>query len=352
MTGTTTALAGSARSHGRAGEGASRGRAEVGDGHAHDPTARPILVEARGRTKAYGDRQAVRGIDLRVEAGEAVGFLGPNGAGKSSTMRMLATVSAPTSGHLRIVGRDPATDGRAVRARLGVVPQDDTLDADLTVRENLLVYGRYFGLSWRRARQRVGELLEFAQLEGRGDDKVARLSGGMRRRLTIARALVNHPDLLLLDEPTTGLDPQARHLLWGRLDRLREEGVTLVLTTHYMDEAEQLCDRILVIDGGRVVADGTPRALIAEHVRREVLEVRDGGDPRLRDTVLQLLEPAGAGGQAGVEELPGRLLVATDDADSLADHLAGSGVRAHLLQARRATLEDVFLTLTGRALVD
>ena len=239
-----------------------------------------------------------------------------------------------------------------MRARLGVVPQDDTLDADLTVRENLLVYGRYFGLSWRRARQRVGELLEFAQLEGRGDDKVARLSGGMRRRLTIARALVNHPDLLLLDEPTTGLDPQARHLLWGRLDRLREEGVTLVLTTHYMDEAEQLCDRIVVIDGGRVVADGTPRALIAEHVRREVLEVRDGGDPRLRDAVLRLLEPTGAGGQAGVEELPGRLLVPTDDADSLADHLVGSGVRAHLLYARRATLEDVFLRLTGRALVD
>jgi lipooligosaccharide transport system ATP-binding protein len=174
----------------------------------------------------------------------------------------------------------------------------------------------------------------------------------MRRRLTIARALVNHPDLLLLDEPTTGLDPQARHLLWGRLDRLREEGVTLVLTTHYMDEAEQLCDRILVIDGGRVVADGAPRALIAAHVRREVLEVRDGGDPRLRDTVLQLLEPAGTAGPAGVEELPGRLLVPTDDADSLADHLAGSGVRAHLLHARRATLEDVFLTLTGRALVD
>ena len=320
--------------------------------HAMDDAGATSLVWARGLRKTYGDRQAVRGIDLRVEAGEAVGFLGPNGAGKSSTMRMLATVSAPTSGHLRIVGRDPATDGRAVRARLGVVPQDDTLDADLTVRENLLVYGRYFGLSWRRARQRVGELLEFAQLEGRGDDKVARLSGGMRRRLTIARALVNHPDLLLLDEPTTGLDPQARHLLWGRLDRLREEGVTLVLTTHYMDEAEQLCDRILVIDGGRVVADGTPRALIAEHVRREVLEVRDGGDPRLRDTVLQLLEPAGAGGQAGVEELPGRLLVATDDADSLADHLVGSGVRAHLLHARRATLEDVFLTVTGRALVD
>ena len=237
------------------------------------PSARS-LISARGLTKRFGTFTAVDGIDIDVERGEAFGFLGPNGAGKSSTMRMIGCVAPITSGELSILGMNPATQGPQIRARLGVVPQQDTLDLELSVADNLYVYGRYFGMSRAELRPKVAELLEFAQLADRAKDKVEPLSGGMKRRLTIARSLINDPEILLLDEPTTGLDPQARHVLWDRLYRLKLAGVTLVLTTHYMDEAEQLCDRLVVMDGGRIVAEGSPAALIAEHSTREVAELR------------------------------------------------------------------------------
>jgi lipooligosaccharide transport system ATP-binding protein len=236
-------------------------------GCAQEPDA-PVLVRGRGLTKRYGDFTAVDGIDLDVRRGESFGVLGPNGAGKSTTMRLIGCVSDPTSGELRILGLDPRSDGPRIRARLGVVPQRDTLDEELTVRENVLVYGRYFGMSRAAVRAKADELLDFVQLAERADSVVEPLSGGMKRRLTIARALVNDPDVLLLDEPTTGLDPQARHVLWDRLYRLKREGVTLVLTTHYMDEAEQLCDRLVVMDGGRYVAEGSPADLIRAHSTR------------------------------------------------------------------------------------
>ncbi|MGH9251081.1 MAG: ABC transporter ATP-binding protein, partial [Acidimicrobiales bacterium] len=235
-----------------------------------DSSPAEVLIRARALAKRFGAITAVDGIDIDVARGEAFGFLGPNGAGKSSTMRMIGCVSPPSGGHLEVLGLDPRADGPAIRARLGVVPQRDTLDEELTVRENILVYGRYFGLPRSVIRERAAELLEFAQLTDRADSLVEPLSGGMKRRLTIARALVNEPEILLLDEPTTGLDPQARHALWDRLFRLKRQGVTLVLTTHYMDEAEQLCDRLVVMDGGRIVAHGSPRELIDEHSTREV----------------------------------------------------------------------------------
>ena len=240
------------------------------------------LIHARGLVKRFGDFTAVAGIDVDVRRGEAFGFLGPNGAGKSSTMRMIGCVSPPTEGTLRILGLDPRRDGPAIRARLGVCPQQDSLDPELTVRENLTTYARYFGIPRRVARERAAELLEFVQLTERANSKVEPLSGGMKRRLTIARALVNEPDIVLLDEPTTGLDPQARHLVWERLFRLKQRGVTLVLTTHYMDEAEQLCDRLVVMDGGRIVAEGSPRALIEQHSTREVVELRFAGEEQER----------------------------------------------------------------------
>jgi lipooligosaccharide transport system ATP-binding protein len=234
------------------------------------------MISARGLRKSFGDFEAVKGIDVEVRRGEAFGFLGPNGAGKSSTMRMIAAVSPVTGGELRILGMDPEHDGPTVRSRLGVCPQEDTLDTELTVRDNLYVYGRYFGLPRKEVRQRVDELLEFVQLTEKADAMVEDLSGGMKRRLTIARSLINRPDLLLLDEPTTGLDPQARHVVWERLFRLKQQGVTLVLTTHYMDEAEQLCDRLVVMDKGLIVAEGSPLELIRAHSTREVAELRFG----------------------------------------------------------------------------
>src|SRR5690606_3878580 len=249
----------------------------------------PPMISAHKLTKRFGEFTAVDGIDIEVRRGEAFGFLGPNGAGKSSTMRMIGCVSPPSGGSLRILGLDPATDGPAIRARLGVVPQRDALDEELTVRENIIVYGRYFGLPRSVVRDRADELLEFAQLTERAESLVEPLSGGMKRRLTIARSLINQPELLLLDEPTTGLDPQARHILWDRLFRLKRGGTTLVITTHYMDEAEQLCDRLVVMDGGRIVASGSPRELIALHSTREVLELRFAADdhapyqPKLAD---------------------------------------------------------------------
>ncbi len=305
-----------------------------------------MLLHARGLTKTFGDFVAVDGIDVEVHRGEAFGFLGPNGAGKSSTMKMVGCVSPVSGGELRILGMDPATDGPAIRARLGVCPQQDMLDEDLSVEENLWVYGRFFGLSRREVRARTDELLDFAQLTERRRDRVEPLSGGMKRRLTIARALVNNPEVLLLDEPTTGLDPQARHVLWDRLYRLKRDGVTLIITTHYMDEAEQLCDRLVVMDHGRIVAEGSPRQLIDAHSTREVVELRFAVDDQQRhvESVRAVVDR--------VEELPDRLLVYTADGDDTLAALHGRGVQPLSALVRRSTLEDVFLHLTGRTLVD
>ncbi|HUH14273.1 MAG TPA: ABC transporter ATP-binding protein [Gaiellaceae bacterium] len=302
------------------------------------------MIHARGLVKRFGELVAVDGIDLDVRPGEAFGFLGPNGAGKSSTMRMIGCVSPASAGTLRILGRDPETDGPQIRARLGVVPQQDTLDTELTVRENVLIYGRYFGLSRRELKPKIEELLDFVQLSERAGDKVEPLSGGMKRRLTIARSLVNDPELLLLDEPTTGLDPQARHVVWDRLFRLKQRGVTLVLTTHYMDEAEQLCDRLVVMDHGRIVAEGSPRQLIDRFSTREVVEVR------FEDARPELPALDGLGDR--IEELPDRLLIYTADGDATAAALAERDLPPHSTLIRRSTLEDVFLHLTGRTLVD
>jgi lipooligosaccharide transport system ATP-binding protein len=304
------------------------------------------MVAAVGLRKSFGDFEAVKGIDVTIPAGEAFGFLGPNGAGKSSTMRMVAAVSPPSGGTLRVLGLDPVTDGSAVRARLGVCPQEDSLDLELTVRENLVIYGRYFGLPRSECRARAEELLAFVQLTDKARVKVDELSGGMKRRLSIARSLINRPDLLLLDEPTTGLDPQARHVVWEKLFRLKEQGVTLVLTTHYMDEAEQLCDRLVVMDGGHIVAEGAPLALIREHSTREVAELRFGaGDhAALADRL--------AGAAERVELLPDRLLLYTDDGEAALARVHERGLQPTTTLVRRSTLEDVFLRLTGRTLVD
>ncbi|MHA6784617.1 ABC transporter ATP-binding protein [Pseudonocardia saturnea] len=303
------------------------------------------LVQARGLRKRFGEFEAVRGVDVDVAPGEVFGFLGPNGAGKSSTMRMIACVSPRTGGTLQVLGMDPDVDGPRIRARIGVVPQLDNLDHELTVRQNLQVYGRYFGLSKAHVRDKASELMEFAQLTDRADDPVEPLSGGMKRRLTIARALVNDPELLLLDEPTTGLDPQARHLLWERLYRLKREGVTQIITTHYMDEAEQLCDRLVVMDGGVVAAEGSPTELIERYATREVLELRFTPETRPpADAFARLVDR--------VEELPDRLLLYTGDGESVHVEVIRAGHRPLSALVRRATLEDVFLRLTGRTLVD
>ena len=305
----------------------------------------PPLIHARGLTKRFGDFTAVAGIDFDVQPGEAFGFLGPNGAGKSSTMRMIGCVSPPSGGTLRILDKDPVRDGSQIRARLGVVPQADTLDNELTVHENLFVYGRYFGLSRKEVRAKAAELLEFVQLSDRGNAKVEALSGGMKRRVTIARSLVNDPDVLLLDEPTTGLDPQARHLVWDRLFRLKQGGATLVLTTHYMDEAEQLCDRLVIMNNGKIAEEGHPLELIRRLSTREVVELRFGGEPPDVD--------AGAfnGQVARIEVLPERLLLYTDDGDALVP-VAHEKLHPQSVLVRRSTLEDVFLRLTGRTLID
>jgi lipooligosaccharide transport system ATP-binding protein len=306
----------------------------------------PPLVEARDLTKRFGDFTAVDAIDFEVRPGEVFGFLGPNGAGKSSTMRMIGSVSPVTEGTLRVLGFDPATDGPEIRSRLGVVPQEDNLDHELSVYENLLIYGRYFGMSRKVIDARVEDLLEFAQLEERRDSTVEPLSGGMKRRLIIARGLMNQPELLLLDEPTTGLDPQARHLLWDRLYRLKQEGVTQIITTHYMDEAEQLCDRLVIMDNGKIVAEGSPVELIAAHSSREVLELRF--PVGTQDRGIERIE----GLAARVEELPDRVLLYTDDADGTALAVTERGIVPESTVTRRSTLEDVFLRLTGRRLID
>ncbi|MET8358114.1 ABC transporter ATP-binding protein [Micromonospora sp. NPDC005171] len=304
------------------------------------------LIQARGLVKRFGDFTAVDGIDVEVRPGEAFGFLGPNGAGKSSTMRMVGCISPPSGGELRILDMDPVADGPAIRARLGVCPQLDNLDPELTVRENLTVYARYFGISRRAARERAAELLDFVQLTERADSKVEPLSGGMKRRLTIARALVNDPEIVLLDEPTTGLDPQARHLVWERLFRLKQQGVTLVLTTHYMDEAEQLCDRLVVMDGGRIVAEGSPRALIEQHSTREVVELRFAAESQ--EPFAGKLDGLGE----RVEVLPDRVLLYVPDGDAAVAEVAALGLQPANVLVRRSGLEDVFLHLTGRTLVD
>jgi lipooligosaccharide transport system ATP-binding protein len=304
------------------------------------------LIQAAGLTKRFGDFTAVDGIDFAVVPGETFGFLGPNGAGKSSTMRMIGAVSPRSDGELRVFGLDPVAAGPDIRARLGVVPQDDNLDTELTVSENLLVYGRYFGLPSPLIRERADELLDFMQLTERRKHRVEPLSGGMKRRLTIARALINAPDLMLLDEPTTGLDPQARHAVWDRLYRLKRRGVTLVLTTHYMDEAEQLCDRLVVMDRGRIVAEGSPRELIARHVEREVVELRFAAGSQ--DGAMSKLE----GLSERIEELADRILIGTGDGDATAAAVHERGVQPESVLIRRSTLEDVFLSITGRTLVD
>jgi lipooligosaccharide transport system ATP-binding protein len=306
-----------------------------------------VLIRARGLTKKFGSFTAVDGIDFELSRGEVFGFLGPNGAGKSSTMRMIGCVSPPSGGELTILGLDPVRDGPAIKARLGVVPQEDTLDVELTVRENLLIYGRYFGLRREVIRERTARLLEFVQLSERADDEVDPLSGGMKRRLTIARSLISEPEILLLDEPTTGLDPQARHVVWDRLYRLKQQGVTLVLTTHYMDEAEQLCDRLVVMDGGKIAAQGSPRELIGAYSTPEVLELRFALDEQEQAADKLADVPA-----ARIEVLADRILLYTDDGDAALAAVRASGLEPVTFLIRRSTLEDVFLRLTGRRLED
>jgi len=311
-----------------------------------DAPAQAPLISARGLTKRFGTFTAVDAIDFDVAKGESFGFLGPNGAGKTSTMRMIGCVSPVTEGKLSILGLDPTADGPRIRGRLGVVPQEDSLDTELTVRDNLVIYGRYFGLNRAEATRRANELLDFVQLGERAKDKVEPLSGGMKRRLTIARALINEPSILLLDEPTTGLDPQARHLLWERLYRLKQRGVTLVLTTHYMDEAEQLCDRLVVMDKAKIVAEGSPRSLIERWSSREVTELRF--PTGVQETLGTELDGLGD----RIDKLPDRVLVYSEDGEAVAAQVHERGLRTETVLVRRSSLEDVFLRLTGRTLVD
>jgi len=305
------------------------------------------LVHARGLTKRYSNGfTAVDGVDFDVRPGKAFGFLGPNGAGKTSTMRMIACSSPITEGALSVIGMDPRTQAREIKARLGVVPQMDNLDTELTVRENLEMYARYFDIPGDVARKRATELLEFVQLDERAKDQVEPLSGGMKRRLTIARALINEPELVILDEPTTGLDPQARHLLWERLYQLKRRGATLIITTHYMDEAEQLCDHLVVMDKAKIVAEGSPRQLIDEHSTREVLELR------LTDQVRDNLNGQLDGLADRVEQLPDRFLLYTADGERTLEQVNQRQIPIESALVRRSSLEDVFLRLTGRSLIE
>jgi lipooligosaccharide transport system ATP-binding protein len=304
------------------------------------------VITASLLTKEYKGFAAVDGISFDVAPGESFGLLGPNGAGKSTTMRMVGAVSTRTSGELRVLGLDPNEHGPEVRSQLGVVPQSDNLDMELRVRDNLIVYGRYFGIPRSEVGKKADALLEFAQLADRAKSKVDDLSGGMKRRLTIARALINDPRILLLDEPTTGLDPQARHILWDRLFRLKEQGTTLLLTTHYMDEAEQLCDRLVVVDKGSIMAEGSPASLIRQYSTREVLEVRFGSDRNAR--VAEQI--AGIGER--IEVLPDRLLIYSDNGEAELERITAAGFEPMTSLVRRSSLEDVFLRLTGRSLIE
>ena len=335
---------------------ASQGKPTIGEPEYHappmaqTPSPRAPLIRARGLTKRFGDFTAVDAVDFDVQQGEAFGFLGPNGAGKTSTMRMIGCVSPKSDGELSVLGMDPATQGPRIRARIGVVPQEDTLDQEMTVRDNLVIYGRYFDLPRAEARRRADQLLEFVQLAERATSAVEPLSGGMKRRLTIARSLINEPSLLLLDEPTSGLDPQARHLLWDRLYRLKQRGTTLVLTTHYMDEAEQLCDRLVVMDKARIVAEGSPRQLIDQYSSREVLELRF--PPDAADSLDGRLDQLLDGRAERIERLPDRVLVYAADGEAAVGALHAGGLRPESSLVRRSTLEDVFLRLTGRSLIE
>ena len=304
------------------------------------------LIIARGLTKKFGDFTAVDGIDFSVYKGESFGLLGPNGAGKSTTMRIIGATSQRTSGEISILGKDPEKFGPQIRAHLGVIPQKDNLDEQLSVTENLYIYGRYFGLSSKFIKGKIEELLEFAQLEEKRDAKVESLSGGMKRRLTIARALVSEPDILMLDEPTTGLDPQARHILWDRLFRLKEKGVTLVITTHFMDEAEQLCERLIVIDRGKIMAEGSPADLIKRYSSKEVLELRFGSENN--ETVADQLRHK----CERFEVLPDRILLYSEDAEHVLEEIMRTGMHPRTSLVRRSSLEDVFLRLTGRTLIE
>jgi len=304
------------------------------------------LIQVKNLVKQFGDFTAVNGINFSVKQGESFGLLGPNGAGKSSTMRIIGATSQRTSGEVLILGKDPEQAGPQIRAHLGVVPQQDNLDEELTCAENLYIYGRYFGLPKTAIKNKLDELLEFAQLLDKKNSKVKSLSGGMKRRLTIARALVSDPDILMLDEPTTGLDPQARHILWDRLFRLKEKGVTLLITTHHMDEAEQLCDRLMVMDKGEVMAEGSPSELIKKYSTKEVLEVRFGSE-RNSQMVEQLQSFADR-----LEELPDRLLLYTDSGEDLLARIVAANIHPNTSLVRRSSLEDVFLRLTGRSLIE
>jgi len=308
--------------------------------------ASDVVIRAKNLTKKYKDFVAVDGIDFEVNRGESFGLLGPNGAGKSTTMKMISSVSQRTGGELTILGKEPNTHGPEIRAHLGVVPQKDLLDRELKAWENLFTYGRYFGLSRKFLKQKVEELLEFAQLTEKRNSKADDLSGGMQRRLAIARGLVNDPEILMLDEPTTGLDPQARHILWDRLFRLKEQGVTLVITTHYMDEAEQLCDRLIVMDKGKIMAEGSPAALIKQYSSKEVVEVRFGTDKNEK-FAPQLEELADR-----IEVLPDRILLYTEKGEELLTKIVDAGLHPMTSLVRRSSLEDVFLRLTGRTLVE
>ncbi len=305
-----------------------------------------VLIQARALEKRFGDFVAVDSIDFEVFKGEAFGFLGPNGAGKTSTMRMIGAVSPITNGELSVLGLDPMAEGPQLRARLGVVPQENNLDEELTLYDNLMMYGRYFDLSRSVIRDRITELLEFVQLTDKRDAKISALSGGMKRRVIIARGLINNPDLFILDEPTTGLDPQARHVLWDRLYRLKQQGVTLIITTHYMDEAEQLCDRLVVMDKGKIVAEGSPRGLIEQHTPRDVVELR------FPVGMLEMLDGQIEDLSDRTEILADRALVYTDDAEHTIKTITDSSLDPETVLARRSTLEDVFLRLTGRTLVE
>jgi lipooligosaccharide transport system ATP-binding protein len=309
-------------------------------------TSREVVIHAKNLTKTYKDFIAVDGIDFDVYRGESFGLLGPNGAGKSTTMKMISSVSKRSGGQLTILGKEPDTQGPEIRAHLGVVPQKDMLDRELKVWENLFTYGRYFGLSRKWLKAKVEELLIFAQLVEKRNARADDLSGGMQRRLAIARGLVNEPEILLLDEPTTGLDPQARHILWDRLFRLKEQGVTLVITTHYMDEAEQLCDRLIVMDNGKIMAEGPPQSLIKQYSSKEVVELRFGTDKN--EAAAIALEKF----DARIEVLPDRILIYTDRGEELLSQIVDSGMKPITSLVRRSSLEDVFLRLTGRTLVD
>ncbi len=305
-----------------------------------------VLIRGKALEKRFGEFVAVDGIDFEVNAGESFGFLGPNGAGKTSTMRMIGAVSPVSGGSLEVLGLDPMRDGPRLRSRLGVVPQENNLDEELTVYDNLMMYGRYFDLDRATIRDRIDDLLEFVQLEEKRQSKIAALSGGMKRRVIIARGLINNPDLFILDEPTTGLDPQARHVLWDRLYRLKQQGVTLIITTHYMDEAEQLCDRLVVMDKGAIVAEGSPRSLIETYTPRDVVELRfpAGVLETITDVIHDLSDRT--------EILADRALVYTEDSERTIGLVNERGLAPETVLARRSTLEDVFLRLTGRTLVE